>query len=226
LTVPEYCKNRIHDIVQNNNYRRNKTRTAYSIRVSRTINGYETLVTFDIPEISTTKWNKRNIAGIDLNPEGIACTIVSPNGNLVKTRFFKEPALATASTNKRKNILGELVKKVTNRAKKTYSCNLIVLELLKFKRAYDSNANNNRILSNFAKEKMIQTFKAKAIKECMIIAEVDPKYSSKIALEKYAKQLQAFQRHELATFIIARRALGYSEQPTLNYFENHLMQIC
>ncbi len=222
LRVPEYCRKVIDQVISQGE----ECKIPYTVRVIKAEeHGYQIHITAESNEISLESWNKGNIAGIDLNPVGIAVAVASPDGNLIKTRFFKEPRLITASTNKRKNILGELVNKILNWVKKTNGCNLIVLEDLKFDGAYDSNSNNNRALSNFAKSKMIQAIKSRAIKQQIIVAEVDPRYSSSIALEKYARQFQGFQRHGLAGFIIARRALGYSEEPTMNYFEDHLKQI-
>lgn len=42
---------------------------------------------------------------------------------------------------------------------------------------------------------------------------VRPEYSSKVATKKYGKRFGRFNRHQLAAWIIARRALGFGEAP-------------
>ncbi len=41
--------------------------------------------------------------------------------------------------------------------------------------------------------------------------DVDPAYTRKVATAKYGRQFGGFNRHELAAFVIGRRALGYKE---------------
>jgi len=66
------------------------------------------------------------------------------------------------------------------------------------------------------KRKMIHTIRLHALKMGMLSLEVDPVYSSKVAIIKYGKRYGGFNRHQLAAFVIARRALGYGEAPVLD----------
>jgi IS605 OrfB family transposase len=187
---------------------------AYSVRVVRSSKGYQVLISFELDE-HPVEWRGK-LAGIDVNPEGIACTIISKDGNLIATRFFRDDNLIMASKNKRKWILENIVKRMLRWCMNTYGCNAIAVERLRFKSAYDFDSKTNFKLSNFMKRKMLQTIRLHALKMGMLSLEVDPAYSSKVAIVKYGKRYGGFNRHQLAAFVIARRALGYGEAPVLD----------
>ncbi|MDG7018277.1 MAG: hypothetical protein JRN73_08000 [Nitrososphaerota archaeon] len=46
--------------------------------------------------------------------------------------------------------------------------------------------------------------------------DVNHAYSSRVALAKYGKLFGGFNRHQLAAFVIARRALGFGERPAFD----------
>jgi IS605 OrfB family transposase len=186
---------------------------AYSVRVIRLNDDYQVLVSFDLQENASFKWNGK-LLGIDINPEGIACTIVSKDGNLIATRFFKDNRLISASTNKRKWVLENLINRMLNWCSSNYNCNALAVEDLKFKGDHDYNPKTNMKLSNFMRKKMIETIKLHALGRNMIVLDVDPAYTSKVAVTKYGKKFGGFNRHQLAAFVIARRALRYKESPT------------
>ena len=127
---------------------------AYTVRVIRSTVGYQVHVSFELKE-PVVEWNGR-IAGIDLNPEGIGCTIVSSDGNLIATRFFRDDRLITGSMNKRKWILENLVNRMLRWCRDTFQSNMIAVEDLKFKGAYEDAPEINLKLSNFMKRKMLQ----------------------------------------------------------------------
>jgi len=187
---------------------------AYSVRVVRSSKGYQVLISFELDKPPVVQSDK--LAGIDVNPKGIACTIISKDGNLIATRFFHDNDLITASKNKRKWILENIVKRMLRWCMNTYGCNAVALEKLRFNGAYDFDSKTNFKLSNFMKRKMLNTIKLSALKMNMLSLEVDPAYSSKVAIIKYGKRYGGFNRHQLAAFVIARRALGYGEAPVLD----------
>jgi IS605 OrfB family transposase len=187
---------------------------AYSVRVVRSSKGYQALISFELDE-PPVEWNGR-LAGIDVNPEGMACTIVSEDGNLVATRFFRDNRLITASKNKRKWVLEDVVNRMLRWCMDTHGCNAVAVERLRFKGAYDFGPRTNFKLSNFMKRKMLQTIRLHALKTGMLSVEVNPAYTSKVAVAKYGTSHGGFNRHQLASFVIARRALGYGEAPVLD----------
>jgi len=187
----------------------------YSVRVIRSSKGYQILILFELDE-PPVEWSSRRLAGIDINPEGIACTIVSKDGNLIATRFFRDDNLITASKNKRKWILENIVKRMLRWCKDTHGCNAIAVERLRFKCAYDFSSRTNFKLSNFMNSKMLHTINLHALKIGMLSLEINPAYSSMVAIIKYGKRYGGFNRHQLASFVIARRALGYGEASVLD----------
>ncbi len=185
----------------------------YSIRLVRSAKGYQVLVSFELEE-PLVEWNGR-LAGIDINPEGIACTVASRDGNLIGTRFFGDNRLISASKNKRKWTLENLTNKMLRWCRETHGCNAVALEKLKFKGAHDFGARTNFKLSNFMKRRMLEVIKLHALKMNMVSVEVNPAYTSKVAIAKYGRRFGGFNRHQLAAFVIARRALGHGEAPVL-----------
>ncbi len=95
-----------------------------------------------------------------------------------------------------------------------YNCNAIAVEDLKFKGDYDRDSKTNYKLSNFMKRKMLQTIKMRALRMNVIALDVNPAYTSMVAIEKYGRQFGGFNRHQLAAFVIGRRALGHQEFPS------------
>jgi hypothetical protein len=85
-----------------------------------------------------------------------------------------------------------------------------------FNGAYDFSSRINSKLSNFMKRKMLQTIRLHALKIGMLSVEVNPPHTSRVAIIKYGKRYGGFNRHQLASFVIARRALGYGEAPVLD----------
>lgn len=186
----------------------------YSVRVVRCSRGYQVLISFEVEE-PRVEWNGR-LAGVDINPEGIACTIVSMDGNLMATRFFRDSRLISASRNKRKWVLENIVNKMLRWTRDTHGCNAIAIEGLMLKGAYDYSPATNFKLSNFMKRKMFDVIRLHALKMDMLVVEVNPAYSSMVAIVKYGRQFGGFNTHQLAGFVIARRALGYGEAPMLS----------
>ncbi len=220
LEVPEHARQILKDVIERAISVRVGRRgevvdggLAYSVRLirGRFEKGYQVLVSFEL-EKPLAEWGGR-FAGIDINPEGIACTIVSRDGNLIATRFLKDSRLITASRNKRKWVLENLVNKMLRWCLFTHCCNAIALEDLKFKGAYDYSPRTNYKLSNFMRKKMLQTVRLHALKMSMLSVEVNPAYTSKVAVAKYGRRFGGFNRHQLAAFVIGRRALGYGEAP-------------
>lgn len=186
----------------------------YSIRIVRSAFGYQVLASFELEE-PLIEWSGR-MAGIDVNPEGIACTIVSRDGNLIATRFYRDNRLITASRNKRKWVLENLVNGMLRWARDTHGCNAVAVERLKLKGAFDSSPKTNFKRSNFMTRKMVETVKLHSLRMCLVNIEVNPAYTSIVAITKYGKQFGGFNRHQLAAFVIARRALGHGEAPVLS----------
>ena len=191
---------------------------AYSARVKRTEQNYQCMISFEVDETPSNPWNGKRVAGIDINPEGMAVTIASSDGNLFATRWFREPALVHARINKRYWLASSLVKRAFKWAK-GYGCNAVVVERLKFGMSTKGNHRTNRIKSNFLRKKLIELVKMRAMKLEWVRAEVNASYSSIAGVLKYNKQFSRFNQHQLAALVLARRALGYGEKLNVEQLE-------
>ena len=183
----------------------------YTVRVKKiSAENYQCLITFELKEPLVT-WNGDNIAGLDINPTGVAVTIVKPDGNLLASKWFYKPDLVYARKEKRKWIAGNLIKQIFTWIR-SFNVNTVALEKLNLSNTYEYPSWVNRIIANFMRKKLVQLVKTRTIKEKMLLIEVNPAYTSKIAETKYSRNYARFNRHQLAAFVIARRALGYGEK--------------
>ncbi|MFQ6130295.1 MAG: hypothetical protein ACE5OT_05805 [Candidatus Hadarchaeaceae archaeon] len=191
---------------------------AYSARVKQTERNYQALISFKVDETPLRHWKGERVAGFDVNPEGVAVTVASSDGNLFATRWFGEPALAHARAEKRDWLAANLVKRVF-RWIKGYGCNTVVVERLRFGMAIEGNHRANRAKCNFLRKKLLELIRSRALKLEWICAEVNPAYSSVAARIKYTKRFSRFNSHQLAAFVLARRALGYGERLSAEQLE-------
>jgi predicted transposase len=203
LVVPEYYRSLLDDAL--------KSGVAYSVRVKRGERNYQVMISFEVVETPLQPWNRKRVVAIDVNPEGLAVTIVSPDGNLFASRWFREPALVHARAEKRAWLASNLVKRAF-RWIKGYGCNVVVIEKLCFGMAQEGNHSANRVCSNFLRKTLIELIKLRALKHEWICADVNASYSSIAGGVKYGRQFSKFNGHQLAAFVLARRALGYGEK--------------
>ena len=84
----------------------------YTVRVLFSNEGTFYRVLFVADQTTEVKSNNNGVAGFDLNPTGLAVTLVYPNGNYRRSKWFFCPELVYASKEKRNWLIGNLVKKV------------------------------------------------------------------------------------------------------------------
>jgi hypothetical protein len=200
LTVPEYYQPLLDAALNSGE--------AYSVRIQHTPRNWQALISFKVDESVVQPWNQLRIPAIDINPEGLAVTITSPDGNLYASKWFPEPALVHARAEKRAWLAANLVKQVF-RWLQGFGCNAVIIEKLKFGMVIEGN--NNRMFSNFLRKQLAELIKMRALKTEGVCIEINPAYSSVAGELKYGWQFSHFNRHQLAAFVIGRRALGYGE---------------
>ena len=166
------------------------------------------LVTID--QSSEVISNNNGMAGIDINPTGLAVTLVYPNGNYRCSKWFFCPELVYAQKEKRNWLIGNLVKKIINYIA-SYQLNTLTLENLKFYKQFGSNKKFNRIKTNFVHKKLSQTIHAQAIKQKMVFKLINPAFTSILGKTKY-KCGYGLNDHQAAALVIARRGLGFNEK--------------
>ncbi len=200
------------------------TKKPHTVRVIRKKGGeYYVYITIEIscPDESLSNANEKGLLGLDLNAKGIGAVIVLPKGNLKAHRWFPCHELLYARSEKRSNLIGNLVVKVFRWAKR-FGVNTVVSESFNpFKKDHDTNVKYNRATINFCKEKMVKTVKSRAAKESFVHIEGFSAYSSIIGEIKYQK-MYGLNGHEAAAFIIGRRGLGYNKENIPKEFKKSL----
>ena len=189
--------------------------TPYTVEILRKNGEYFVHLTIDVEEIGRELGKKENfkgvkVAGIDINIDRIAVSIISPKGNLLKTKIFYCHELEYVSSNKRDNISGEVIKKVYDFLLEE-NIGGIVIEDLKIKQFHDTDKRFNRLTNNFCYKKLSERIVRNALKMGFQIKRVNPAYTSVIGRHKYMKKY-GISVHEAASFVIGRRGMGFNEK--------------
>ncbi|NHC41560.1 hypothetical protein G6549_16505 [Bacillus sp. MM2020_1] len=182
---------------------------AYSVRILRENGKYYVHLTFNQGITSSNDFSN-GCAGIDINPDNLAVTIVHPNGNFCKSKVFWMNDLNSVRANKRNGMIGTTVASVIEWVKSN-GIEIIAIEDLYFKNDLSKNTKFNRMSSNFVYRKIITTLISKCVKEEISLAQVPAYYSSLIGRVKYQKTY-GLSIHQSAALVLARRAMGYKEK--------------
>ncbi len=196
----------------------------YTITVKRNIfKGkirYFVHVSFDIPNPTTFYRYKDGAIGLDFNYNFLALTNVDKNGKLLSYHSISFGNLHTYRKDKRKDYISYKMDKVVN-----YCINKgkgIVVEDLQFDQEFSYNTKRNRKISNL-KTTALQLLERKCEKRGVSIQKVFPGYTSLIGKYKYSG-LHNLSVHHLASYVIARRGLGFKEAipPVYNWVLSHV----
>jgi len=183
----------------------------YTIRVIKRSAGYACHVTFEVPDEPILAWTGGRLAAIDVNPVHIDIVIVSADGNLIAAKTFKEPALIYARKAKRLWLASNLVEKAFKWACFFGATALVVEDDLVLK-GVEHGPKANRLIANFMHHKLLELIVTKALKRELILARVPAPYSSRVADSKYSACFPRMNVHQLAAFVLGRRALGLQER--------------
>ncbi len=150
---------------------------AYSVEIRRNEGRSFCHITLDLPEWINDQSN--GIAGIDLNPGGIAVTLAYANGNFLASRWFPLPNLINASTAKRAWIIGNVACQISDYLRE-HNIAVAVTEKLKFKNNHDTHKRFNRITTMFAHKQMLEAMHVRGCKDGLEIRQVNPAFTSVI----------------------------------------------
>ena len=114
-----------------------------------------------------------------------------------------------ARSNKRKNLCGELCKKVVEVAKEKGLG--VAVEDLKFRRDTDVNSKFSRIKHQFIYCMLLSMLQMACLREGIEFVRVKPQYTSKIGLYKYCHQY-GMVVHNGAAMVIGRRSYKIKEK--------------
>ncbi|MFX1450709.1 MAG: IS200/IS605 family accessory protein TnpB-related protein, partial [Promethearchaeota archaeon] len=155
---------------------------------------------------------KNGAIGLDFNYNFVTLANIDKNGKLISYNQINFRNLHFYRKNKRNNYVSFKLDKIINfciNKKKG-----VVIEKLSFNQQFSYNKKLNRKLKNF-KFSALGLLKRKCIKKGVAIITVCPAYTSLIAKYKYSR-LHNLSTHLLASYVIARRGLGFKEEfPTI-----------
>jgi len=185
---------------------------ALSYRFLRDGKGWRMLVSTDV-QGAVRLHHRPGALGVDLNSDHLALTVMTGDGNPVRTLRIPLVTYGCSSEQARARI-GDAVKQVIEIAR---AANLnIVIEKLDFtakKRALkDQGTRYARMLSSLSYNRTLELLKARAFDAGIQVQEVNPAYTSIIGKQKFAKRY-GLSSHGAAALVIARRSLSFSERP-------------
>jgi len=164
-------------------------------------------VSYDIPEPISRYGYQHGAIGLDFNYNFVALTNVDTHGKLLSYHSISFDNLHTYRKDKRNDYISYKMDKVVN-----YCINKgkgIVVEDLQFDQEFSYNIKRNRKLSNL-KTTALQLLERKCKKRGVSFRKVFPGYNSLIGKYKYSR-LHNLSTHHLASYVIARRGLGFKE---------------
>jgi IS605 OrfB family transposase len=150
------------------------------------------------------------IAGMDINIDRIAVSIVSKQGNFLQSKVFYCHELEYVRANKRNNIIGETVRDVYDWLLQE-NVGAVVIENIQLRQQHDTDRRFNRLTHHFKKKKLTETILRRGLRLGFRIKKVNPAYTSVIGRFKYMKKY-GLSVHESAALVIGRRGLGYQER--------------
>lgn len=187
----------------------------YSIELKRRNGTYYVHITYDRETYgSELGWNDKIdsdiIAGIDVNIDKIAVSILTKQGNLLKSKTFYCHEMEYVKSNRRSNVAGEVAKEMIEYLL-DWNVGAIVLENITLKQTHDTNRKFNRLTHSFAKNKLQKAIISRGLKFGFKIKKVNPAYTSVIGRFKYSK-MYGLSVHEAASLVIGRRGLDLEEK--------------
>ncbi|MFX1520274.1 MAG: IS200/IS605 family accessory protein TnpB-related protein [Promethearchaeota archaeon] len=164
-------------------------------------------VSYEIPEPAPRYGYQHGAIGLDFNYNFVALTNVDQHGKLLSYHSISFGNLHSYRTDKRNDYISYKMDKVVN-----YCIDKgkgIVVEDLQFEQEFSYNKKRNRKLSNL-KTTALQLLERKCKKRGVSFRKVFPGYTSLIGKYKDSG-LHNLTIHHLASYVIARRGLGFKE---------------
>lgn len=141
--------------------------------------------------------------GVDVNYNLITTCSVKEDGNPEEFINYKFD-LEETNKNQNNQILSDVVNKIVQDAKENNK-NIVVEDL-----QFATIKRNSRKVSLVAYNKFLTLLKSKAVKENVVVEEVNPAYTSFISKVKYKSKLGRT-IHACAAYVIGRRGMKFNE---------------
>ncbi len=164
-------------------------------------------ISYETPENEPIYGFENGAVGLDTNYNFVSLSNLDEHGNFKSycEIFFRN--LHSYRKSKRADYISYKMDKVVN-----YCVNKkkgLILEDLSFNQEFSYGKTRNRKLSNF-KTSMLDLLERKCLKRGVSVKRVHPAYTSLIGLYKYSR-LYNLSTHLLASYVIARKGLGFKE---------------
>lgn len=187
---------------------------SYSVRlIKKDPKHYKVIIDYEVGDPKAIIDFSGGSLGVDVNPDRVALSDVAADGNLKKAFTILNNKIFFASTRKRNYQIGCIVKEITSYALKAKKA--ITFENLKFTKTFENQGRRfNRRKSSFVWKKLLTSLERKCIEKGISYKKVNPAFTSVIGKFKYQK-MYSLSIHESASYVIARRGLGFNEKLSL-----------
>ena len=196
-----------------------KTGNAYQVEILRRDGKYYFHVT--IEEETPVPYSYKGAIGVDTNPDGLGVALADCLGQYRGSAWLGQGEWTYAGTNRRDNLIGEMVSSVVLQAKeKGYA---LAVEDLKLKNDKSVTAKFNRMSQGFVWSRFLKSVDRHAAREGVPIIKVKPAFTSVIGILKY-QHMDGMATHASAGYVIARRGLGFDHEKIPKLLLDKLVQ--
>ena len=178
---------------------------------------YYAHVSYETPEPDTRYGFQNGAIGLDFNYNFIVLVNIDQDGNFQSYQIIPFRNLHTYRQGRRDNYASFKLDKVIN-----YCLNKgkgLIIEDLSFDQSFSYNKKWNRKVTQL-KTSMLPLLERKCARRGIAVKKIHPAYTSIIGELKYSRSFN-LSRHVLASYVIARKGLGFTE--TLPAFYKRLL---
>lgn len=215
LYIPKKYKDRLNYVLNSG--------IAYNVRLKRKDKEhYKIIIDYEAIEPYVIITLENGAIGVDVNPDRVAIVEVNKEGNLINSFTIINTKIYYSRHNKRSYEIGCVVKQIIDYANQVNKG--IIFENLQFDKEFkDEGKRFNKIKSNFGWHKLLSLLECKCIENGIEYKKVNPAFTSVIGKLKYTK-LYNLSIHESASYVIARRGLGFNEKLSLYKYPPKLVK--
>ena len=170
-------------------------------------------VSYETPETDPIHGFEHGAVGLDMNYNNVSLSNVDKHGNFKSYHEIYFRNLHSYRKHKRADYISYKMDKVVN-----YCINKkkgLVIENLSFEQEFTYGKRRNRKINNI-KTSALDLLERKCLKRGVAIKRVHPAYTSLIGKYKYSR-LYNLSTHILASYVIARKGLGFMEDFPTNF---------
>jgi len=216
ITVPVYLAHKTSrktGEINGRNYRQMvldylKTGSAYQVEIIKENGRYYVHVTIE-EEVPAPYTTYNSAVGVDTNPDVLGLARADYLGQFKESLCLPQGEWTYAKSNRRENLIGEAAALVVDLAKRL-DC-VLAVEDLEFKHDKSVSAKFKRMSHAFVWSKFLEATNRRALREGVPLVKVKPQFSTIIGILKY-QHMYGISNHEAASYIIARRGLGYNKK--------------